>query len=101
MSNKLKLEFDAQAFSILAAQKAAYRLIHYFVLDINAESDRFYCNLTANKGIEEESFNYAVQEFKKGILDEELRLKLKKETEPIRNLILGIAFSRVDINKDE
>jgi His-Xaa-Ser system protein HxsD len=42
-----------------------------------------------------------VESFKKEVLDQDLRLKLKAETEPIRNLILAHAFSKTGLIADE
>ncbi len=101
MSEHLKLEFDIQVYSIEAAQKAAYRLLNYFTIDIKTNANQIICTLSSNLGITEEGFDFAIQEFKKNILDEELRLKIRKETEPIRNLVLGVAFSRTGLQQNE
>jgi His-Xaa-Ser system protein HxsD len=95
------ISLDSKVCSIESAQKAAYRSLQLFTIDIQTNSTHLNCKLTANKGVSEEAFNYAVQEFRKNILDEELRIKLKKETEHVRNLILGIAFSKTGLQKDE
>lgn len=96
-----KLEYESKVFSIDSAQKAAYRLINFFTLDIQTNSDKNICILTSNQGISDVSFEHAIEEFKKNILDEELRSKIKAETEPVRNLILGIAFSRTGLQENE
>jgi His-Xaa-Ser system protein HxsD len=101
LTEHLKLEFDIQVYSIEAAQKAAYRLLNYFTIDIQPKADQIICTLSSNQGITKEGFDFAIQEFKKNILDEELRLKIRKETEPIRNLVLGVAFSRTGLQQDE
>jgi His-Xaa-Ser system protein HxsD len=75
--------------------------MNHFTIDIQASDTHLNCNLISNAGVSDEAFDFAVQEFRKNILDEELRLKLKKETEPVRNLILGIAFSKTGLQKDE
>jgi His-Xaa-Ser system protein HxsD len=38
-----------------------------------------------------------VANFKRELLDQQLRLQIKKETEPARNLILAYAFSRTGL----
>ena len=96
-----KIELDSKVCSIESAQKAAYRSIAHFTIDIQVSDTHLNCKLTSNTSVGEEAFDFAVQEFRKNILDEELRLKLKKETEPVRNLILGIAFSKTGLQKDE
>ena len=95
------ISVDAKVCSIESAQKAAYRAINHFTIDIQTSNTHLNCTLTSNAGVSDEAFHFAVQEFRKNILDEELRLKLKKETEPVRNLILGIAFSKTGLQKDE
>ena len=41
-----------------------------------------------------------LEAFKKNLVDEQLREKLKAETENERNLILGIAFSKGNFNSE-
>jgi His-Xaa-Ser system protein HxsD len=95
----MKLEFDASAFSVEAAQKAAYRRMSEVTVDIRLEGSLLICVLSAANGLDEDRFALSVQEFRKDILDEQLRLLLRSETEPVRNLILGIAFSNTRLVK--
>jgi len=53
--------------------------------------------LSSNIGVDEQSFLSAVQEFKKDALDYQLRHRLAVETQPIKNLILGLAFSKTGL----
>ncbi|MDA3876658.1 MAG: hypothetical protein PF483_06175 [Halothiobacillus sp.] len=69
-------------------------------IELNGEG-RVFCTLSPNLGVSDEGFAYAVQEFKKNVLDYQLRLKIKLETEPVRNLILGLAFSRTGLQGSE
>ena len=101
MAKEAVISLDSKVCSIESAQKAAYRSINHFTIDIQTSDTHLNCKLISNAGVGEEAFDFAVQEFRKNILDEELRLKLKKETEPLRNLILGIAFSKTGLQKDE
>lgn len=36
-----------------------------------------------------------VRDFRREVLDQDLRLEIEAKTEPLRNMILGLAFSRV------
>lgn len=101
MAKEAIISLDLKVCSIESAQKAAYRSINRFAIDIQISDTHLNCKLISNIGVSDEIFDYAVQEFRKNILDEELRVKVKNETEPIRNLILGIAFSKTGLQKDE
>lgn len=89
----ISLVFDRKIYSSEAIQKAAYRGQYAFTLDIKTEGESFLCVLLSNITTAPETFNIAVENFKKDALDYQLRGKLRAETEGIRNLILGVAFS--------
>lgn len=95
------LKFDGQLYSPEAIQKAAYRSMTYLTADISMSTGVIVCVLVPNKSITEEQFNFGVEEFKKHVIDYQLRHNIKKETEPLRNLILGVAFSNTDLLKSE
>ena len=40
-----------------------------------------------------------INEFKRELLDQQLRISIKKETEPQRNLILAYAFSKTGLQE--
>jgi len=93
-----RLEFSSQAYSIEAAQKAAYRGLDKFTVHISTHEGSLVCELSLNLGVSEEQLPLLVQEFKKDILDESLREKIGAATSDVRNLILGIAFSRTNLS---
>ncbi|MGB6210513.1 His-Xaa-Ser system protein HsxD [Pseudomonas mandelii] len=92
-----KLSFDERLYDGQVLQKAAYRSMNSLTADIACTDGKFTCALSSNIGIDEPAFLYAVQEFKKDVLDYQLRHKLSAETLPIRNLILGLAFSKTGL----
>lgn len=96
-----KITYDNNFYDVVAIQKAAYRLSHVFTIDISILEGKINCLLKPNIMASEAGFNQGIEEFKKDVLDQQLRLKLKAETEPIRNLILGIAFSNTGLQGDE
>lgn len=87
------LSFDERIYSVEAIQKAAYRFIHVLTVDISINENTVECVLTSTQDLSPEGLLYSVNEFKKEVLDQHLRLKIKSETEAVRNLVLGIAFS--------
>ncbi|MFJ2681037.1 His-Xaa-Ser system protein HsxD [Pseudomonas sivasensis] len=92
-----KLVFDERLYDALVLQKAAYRSINTLTVDITLDGGQFVCALSSNIGLDEQSFLSAVQEFKKDALDYQLRHRLAVETQPIKNLILGLAFSKTGL----
>ena len=101
MADPVLLTFNEQIYSVEAIQKAAYRSMNTLVADISIRNGQIQCAVQPTLGTDPSVFEYGIQEFKKEILDQQLRLKLKAETEPVRNLILGIAFSRTGLQGGE
>lgn len=103
MSEPITVSFDLRLVYPESVQKAAYRRINLLIIDISIDDDlgKISCLINSSKSASDEGFEYQVQEFKKDVLDYQLRAKLKKETEPVRNLILGLAFSRTGLNGSE
>lgn len=96
------LKFEKSIYSIDSFQKAAYRLSSFITIEIDTSSDLHnVITINGNKNTSEEQLAVSIENFKKFVNDESLREKLKKETEPIRNLILGIAFSKTNLKSDE
>lgn len=91
------LTFDERLYDVQALQKAAYRSMNSLTVDIKSSDGQFICALSSNIGIEEPAYLFAVQEFKKDVLDYQLRHRLNAETLPIKNLILGLAFSKTGL----
>ncbi|MGY2964113.1 His-Xaa-Ser system protein HxsD [Pseudomonas sp. TE36184] len=89
--------FDERLYDAQVLQKAAYRSINAFTVDITSDEGQFICVLSSNIGMDEPSFLSAIQEFKKDVLDYQLRHRLAVETQTIKNLILGLAFSKTGL----
>lgn len=97
MNPTVELVYDQRLYDPQAIQKAAYAGLAAFTLDLKIEGEQLRCTLLSNLTTSAEAFEQAVEEFRKDVLDHQLRLKLKAETEPVRNLILGIAFSKTGL----
>ncbi len=89
----MKLEIDEKIYCLEAIQKAAYRFIDRLTILITKTSDKLVCEIDAVAGTEEQ-FDANISNFKRELLDQQLRKQIKEETEPARNLILAYAFSR-------
>lgn len=88
----MKLSLDPKVYSLDAVQKAAYRFIDRLTIQIEASNDAIMCSISpVRPGVD---ITQLLDGFKRELLDQELRLKIKTETEQVRNLILALAFSR-------
>lgn len=88
------LTFDQRLYDAEVIQKAAYRGQSAFTLDVNIQGDALVCTLLSNITTSSETFTKAIEDFKKDVLDYQLRSKLQAQTVAVRNLILGVAFSQ-------
>lgn len=97
----IALTFDGKVVSVIAIKKAAYKYVRSFSADIAMEGDRINCQLTFSSPVSEEEAGRLVEDFKKEVLDQDLRERLKAETEAVRNVILAYAFSKTGLISDE
>ena len=88
------LLFDAKLYEAEAIQKAAYRFIDRLAVSIELVNSQLICELRFDKPLSKDQVDRLVQDFNKEVLDQQLRVRIKKETEQERNLILSLAFSR-------
>jgi His-Xaa-Ser system protein HxsD len=91
------LAFDRKVYEVEAVKKAAYRFIDQFSVQISLADDIIQCEFTFPANKTDESIEYSLSEFKKELLDQDLRSSIKKETEGVRNLILAHAFSKTSL----
>jgi His-Xaa-Ser system protein HxsD len=88
------LELDSHVYGLEAVQKASYRFIDRLtVLISERESGTIVCEIDPVGG-GTIAFDVVLSDFKRELLDQQLRSKIKVETESVRNLILAYAFSR-------
>ena len=95
------IRFDGRVFSLSAVKKSAYKYINSFSVVISLEHNEIVCSITFASLINEEQSSRLIEEFKKEVLDQDLREQIKTETEPIRNLIFALAFSKTGIVGNE
>jgi His-Xaa-Ser system protein HxsD len=91
------VQFAAGIYPIDAIKRAAYRFADKFAIDIEPRSDGILCTLLPTSP----NTNAAAIEadFRSEVLDQDLRLQIAKETEPLRNLILSLAFSKTGLQE--
>lgn len=101
MTSPVLVEFDSQIYSADTLQKAAYRSIDRITVHFGKKGQLLSCRIEPNLGVNPNDFAQAVEEFQKDVLDYQLREQMRVETEPLRNLVLGIAFSSTDLQGSE
>jgi len=99
-SKRISITFDSRVYSLIAVKKAAYRFLNKFAADIAINGDAIVCLLGFSDSSPEEVRPAIVDDFRKEVLDQDLRERVKSETEAVRNLILAYAFSKTGIGTD-
>jgi His-Xaa-Ser system protein HxsD len=89
----MKLEIDEKIYSLEAVQKSAYRFIDRLTILITTVDGKVICDIDPVEGTEDQK-DKNIANFKRELLDQQLRKQIKEETESARNLILAYAFSR-------
>lgn len=97
----LAATFDSKVFPMMAIKKAAYKYLQAFSADITMQGEQIHCQITFSSPVSEEEGGRLVEDFKKEVLDQDLRERLKAETEAVRNVILAHAFSKTGLIIDE
>jgi len=90
------LRLDNSVYALEAVEKAAYRFIDRFAAVISTENDRIVIDFTFDENRAADA-DKILADFKKELLDQNLRSKIKTETEEVRNLILAYTFSRTGL----
>jgi His-Xaa-Ser system protein HxsD len=93
--------FSSAVFGTTAVKKAAYKYIKIFSADITENDSFINCALRFSEALKADEMERIVSDFRKEVLDQDLREALKKETEQVRNLILAHAFSKTALVSDE
>src|SRR5215510_9869315 len=91
MADGITVEFDEGVHSLDALNAAAYRLIDVASCQIDKSGNRFLCHLTPKDGVKTDGEALRLR-FLDYVTDESLRERLAEKVEPVRNLILSLAF---------
>ncbi|MCZ8252139.1 MAG: His-Xaa-Ser system protein HxsD [Hylemonella sp.] len=84
---------DKSVYPLEVVEKAAYRFIDRLTIVISQTESQIMCDVSDLTG-NDTSVEIVIADFKRELLDQKLRHQIKQETEPVRNLILSLAFSR-------
>ena len=83
------------AFSLDAIKRAAYSLMARYDVSLALTEDDIHCTLMpAGPTV---SMDTAERDFRREVVDQDLRISIEQRTEAYRDTILGLAFSRTGL----
>lgn len=95
------VEFDANAYSLLAIQKACHRFSDQASFNVQlsqtGSANVIKVTLQLLKAVSDEALMRLVQLLHNEALEQQLREQIRAQTEGVRNLILAHAFSKTGL----
>lgn len=91
----IRLLFPLAAFSVEAVKRAAYVMMPRASIELAVSNDSITCDLTAASA--DADLDQLERDFRREVLDQDLRISISAQTEPLRNAILGLAFSQTGL----
>lgn len=98
MAAEIVVEFDAGTQSLDALNAAAYRFARTAACHIDKNDGRYICRLAADGASNADEIR---AEFFRCVTDENVREAMRARTEPVRNLILSLAFGSLASQSEE
>ena len=95
LPSEIRINLSAGAFSIEAAKRAAYSLMERATTVFQEGGDGLSVVLSPLDS--HSDLDLLERDFRRELLDQDLRINLEARTEPIRTAILGLAFSRTGL----
>jgi His-Xaa-Ser system protein HxsD len=94
-SAELTLVFDQATVDLDALQRSAYALAAEMTADIRVCDQDYVCTLfPRTQGNTDDELKHR---FRAEVNDQILRVRIAKETEPLRNLVFALAFSQTGL----
>jgi His-Xaa-Ser system protein HxsD len=93
----VQIAFDQDTTELDALQRAAYAVADQMTVEIRATSTDYVCTLFAREsGADPQALKHRIRS---EVIDQTLRLRIARETDPLRNLIFALAFSRTGLTE--
>lgn len=83
------------AFSIESVKRASYSLMARYDISVALSDDEILCTLTPATGVVQ--METAERDFRREVVDQDLRISIEQRTEAYRDTILGLAFSQTGL----
>src|SRR5262249_7014894 len=93
------VDFDVETQSLEALNAAAYRLIGTATCQIDRVENRYVCRLLSTGFAAADAVGIR-RRYLDLVTDENVRTALRAKTEPVRNIILSLAFGSLAIDQE-
>lgn len=100
-SKDLVLEVDLNTFSLDIVKACCYRFSNRFFKSIKTEGESALVTFNFPAEVSPDQKKEVLQSFDHDLIDQDLREKVYKKTEMVRNLILANAFSNSRLSDSE
>lgn len=98
-NGEVTIAFDQATVDLDALQRSAYALAAEMTVDIRVSGADYACTLFPRT--HEAAADELRHRFRAEVNDQILRVRIAKETDPLRNLIFALAFSRTGLVEAE
>ena len=96
---KITLAFDQATVDLDALQRSVYAVAGEMTVDIRVCGADYMCTLFPRRqGTTDDELRHR---FRAEVNDQILRVRIAKETEPLRNLVFALAFSQTGLAEGE
>jgi His-Xaa-Ser system protein HxsD len=98
-ATEIMLAFDQAAVDLDALQRSAYAVAAEMTVDIRVCDADYVCTLFPRR--RDATGDEVRHRFRMEVNDQILRVRIAKETEPLRNLVFALAFSQTGLAEAE
>jgi His-Xaa-Ser system protein HxsD len=92
---EIMLAFDRATVDLDALQRSAYAVAAEMTVDIRVTGADYVCTLFPRR--QDTAGDELKHRFRAEVNDQILRVRIAKETEPLRNLVFALAFSQTGL----
>lgn len=92
----IAVDIPTSVFGVEAAKRAAYVLMRRLTVTFVDSPSGVTCQLQGTATPAEPAATLE-RDFRRELLDQELRISIEQRTQPLRDAILGLAFSRTGL----
>jgi His-Xaa-Ser system protein HxsD len=96
----LTVVFAANVYTLDTIKKAAYPFTDKASFLFRVKEERVVVEVTFTPACSQPAAYTLIADFKNEVLDQDLRKTIAEETAPVRNAVLGYAFSRTGLQGD-
>jgi His-Xaa-Ser system protein HxsD len=93
--DKVVVDFPCSTFSVEAVKRAAYSLMARYDVAVDMTADAVRC--VVGPANPKTDMSNAARDLRREVVDHDLRISIEQRTQPYRDAILGLAFSKTGL----